>query len=37
MSSSSESMSWLERWWSLLLIIYGVIFVAVLTQFAPTN
>jgi hypothetical protein len=35
MSSSSES-SWLERWWPLLVIMYGVFFVTVLVTFAPT-
>jgi hypothetical protein len=36
MSSSSESVSWLDRWWPLLVILYGVIFVAVLASFSPT-
>jgi hypothetical protein len=37
MSASSESVSWLDRWWMLLLILFGVIFVAILTTFSPTN
>jgi hypothetical protein len=36
MSSSSESASWLDRWWQLLLILYGVIFVFILVTFSPT-
>jgi hypothetical protein len=36
MSSSSESVSWLDRWWSLLVILYGVIFVSILVSFSPT-
>ena len=37
MSSSSESQSWLDRWWPLLVILYGVIFVSVLVTFSPSN
>jgi len=33
MSSSSES--WLDRWWPLLLIIFGVAFVTFLVSFHP--
>jgi hypothetical protein len=36
MSSSSESVSWLDRWWPLLVILYGVLFVSVLVSFSPT-
>ena len=36
MDAVSESMSWLDRWWSLLLILFGVIFVTVLVSFKPT-
>jgi hypothetical protein len=36
MSSSSASESWLDRWWPLLLILFGIIFVTVLTHFSPT-
>jgi len=35
MSSSSESASWLDRWWPLLVIIFGVIFVSVIVSFSP--
>jgi len=34
MSSSSES--WLDRWWPLLVILYGVLFVTMLVTFSPT-
>jgi steroid 5-alpha reductase family enzyme len=37
MSSSTESMSWVDRWWPLLVILFGVIFVTVLVTFNPTN
>jgi hypothetical protein len=36
MSSSSESQSWLDRWWLLLLILFGLIFVSILVTFSPT-
>jgi hypothetical protein len=36
MSSSSESAFWLDRWWPLLVILYGVIFVSILVTFSPT-
>jgi hypothetical protein len=37
MSSSSESGSWLESWWPLLVILYGVLFVSILVSFHPTT
>lgn len=37
MSSSSESERWLDRWWPLLVILYGVLFVAILVSFKPTQ
>jgi hypothetical protein len=37
MSSSSASESWLDRWWILLLIMFGLLFVTLLTTFSPTN
>lgn len=37
MSSSNESVFWLDRWWPLLLILFGVAFVTLLTTFAPMN
>ena len=36
MSSSHESEPWMDRWWPLLVIIYGVLFVTFITQFHPT-
>ncbi len=35
MNSSSASESWLERWWPLLVILFGVIFVSVVVSFSP--
>jgi hypothetical protein len=35
MSSSSEP--WLDRWWPLFVILYGVLFVTVLVSFSPTT
>ena len=35
MSASSEE-KWIDRWWPLLLILFGVLFVTVLVSFAPT-
>ena len=37
MSLSSESVSWIDRWWPLLVILFGLIFVAFLTTFSPVN
>jgi hypothetical protein len=34
--SSNVQESWLDRWWPLLLITFGVIFVTILDNFAPT-
>jgi hypothetical protein len=36
MSSSSAS-HWLDRWWPLLVILYGVLFVSILVSFHPTT
>lgn len=36
MSSSSETVHWVDRWWPLLVILYGVIFVACIVTFSPT-
>jgi hypothetical protein len=36
MSTSSESIHWLDRWWPLLVILYGVLFVTILCTFSPT-
>ena len=35
MSLSSESV-WLDRWWPLLVILFGILFVALLVTFNPT-
>lgn len=35
MSSSNESQSWLETWWPLLVILFGIIFVSVLVTWKP--
>jgi hypothetical protein len=37
MSTSSKSGSWLENWWPLLVILYGVLFVSILVSFKPTT
>jgi hypothetical protein len=36
MSSSSESGFWLDRWWPLFVILYGILFVSILVSFSPT-
>jgi hypothetical protein len=36
MSSSNESARWLDRWWPLLVILYGVLFISILVSFQPT-
>ncbi len=33
MSASSEK--WIDRWWPLFLILFGILFVTVLVSFAP--
>jgi hypothetical protein len=35
MSSSTEPGSWLDSWWPLLVILFGLIFVSILVTFAP--
>jgi len=35
MSSSTESGSWLDSWWPLLVILFGLIFVSILVTFSP--
>jgi hypothetical protein len=35
MSVSSER--WLDRWWPLLVILYGVMFITLLVTFSPVN
>jgi hypothetical protein len=37
MSSSNESVSWVERWWPLFVILFGGIFVSILVNFKPTT
>jgi hypothetical protein len=36
MSASSHSGNWFDRWWPLLVILYGVFFISVLVSFSPT-
>lgn len=36
MSASHES-SWVDRWWPLLVICFGLIFVSILISFKPTT
>jgi hypothetical protein len=36
MSSSHDKPSWLEAWWPLFVILYGVIFVSFIVFFHPT-
>jgi hypothetical protein len=35
--SSSAKEHWLDRWWTLLVILYGVLFVWFLVGFSPTQ
>ncbi len=35
MSSSNESVSWLDNWFPLLVILFGIIFVVFLVSFSP--
>jgi hypothetical protein len=35
MSVSSER--WLDRWWPLLVILYGVMFITLLVTFSPVT
>jgi hypothetical protein len=37
MGSSSESKTWLDRWWLLLLILFGVGFILILALFSPMH
>ena len=37
MSSSHKSGSWLDRWWPLLLILFGMTFIATLALFSPVQ
>ena len=36
MSASSETESWIDRWWPLLVILFGLVFVTLLVTFSPT-
>lgn len=36
MSASSETSHWLERNWPWLVILYGVLFLTLITSFAPS-
>ena len=35
MTSSNEP--WFDRWWPLLVILYGILFVTVINSFHPTT
>ena len=35
MSASHEQEFWLDRWWPLLVILFGVLFVSILVSFKP--
>jgi hypothetical protein len=37
MSSSHESLSWVENWWPFFLILFGLLFVTLLVSFAPVT
>jgi len=37
MSSSNETLSWMDRWWPLLVILFGLIFLTFLVTFSPVN
>ena len=34
--SSHQSASWIDTWWPLFLILFGISFVTLLISFAPT-
>ena len=36
MSVSSKQGAWLDRWWPLLLIVFGLVFLATLAFFQPS-
>ncbi|RXH56769.1 hypothetical protein GRAN_0079 [Granulicella sibirica] len=36
MSSPNESGAGIERWWQLLVILFGLIFLTLLVSFSPT-
>jgi hypothetical protein len=36
MSSSNETGFWMDTWWPLFVILFGVAFVVFITQFSPT-
>jgi steroid 5-alpha reductase family enzyme len=37
MSSSSEVVSWVDNWWPLLVILFGLLFLIMLVTFSPTT
>ena len=37
MSASHDSGTWHDRYWQVLVILYGLIFVAVIVAFQPMN
>jgi steroid 5-alpha reductase family enzyme len=36
MSSASKREPWIDRWWPLLVILFGVLFLTFLVSFNPT-
>ena len=36
MSLASDREPWCDRWWPLLVILFGIIFVSILVSFKPT-
>ena len=37
MSSHHEHTPWIDRYWQVLVILYGIAFVTLLVSFKPTN
>ena len=37
MSSSKDEMSWLERYWQVLLIVFGIGFAVIMARFSPQS
>ncbi len=37
MSSPNESESWIDKYWQIFLIAYGIVFALILASFKPTT
>ena len=37
MSMSHETQGWFDRWWQVLVILVGILFVAQILLYSPTN